>query len=274
MRAICVDDESLITDYLVSLCRSLLPITEAVGFTRARSALQWLQENDAGLALLDIDMPDMNGLALAAEIKKLRPHIAVIFLTGFSEFAVDAFQLRASGYLLKPVSKDRLAAEVAYALAGKRTEPEAHIQAKTFGSFDLLVNGEPVAFRQAKCKELLAYLIDRQGGSVTRAEAFSILWEDRMYDRPMQKQFDVILRSLRDTLAERGAGNILEIAKGTLRIRPELISCDAWRFFSGDAEAVNRYRGEYMSDYSWAGSTESYMNRRHGGDTLQLPELK
>ncbi len=274
MRAICVDDKSLITDYLVSLCRGLPPITEAVGFTRARSALQWLRENDAGLALLDIDMPDMNGLALAAEIKKLRPRIAVIFLTGFSEYAADAFQLRASGYLLKPVSKERLAAEVAYALGGKRAAPKAHIRAKTFGSFDLLVDGEPVAFRQAKCKELLAYLIDRQGGSVTRAEAFSILWEDRLYSRPMQKQFDVILRSLRDTLAERGAGDILEMGKGTLRIRPEQISCDAWRFFSGDAEAVNAYQGEYMSAYSWAGSTESYMNRRRGSDAPQLPESK
>ena len=126
------------------------------------------------------------------------------------------------------------------------------------------MDGKPVAFHQAKCKELLAYLIDRQGGSVTRAEAFSILWEDRMYDRPMQKQFDVILRSLRDTLTACGAGGILEISKGTLRIRPDLISCDAWRFFSGDIEAINAYRGEYMSDYAWASDTEGFMRRKCG----------
>ena len=209
MRAICVDDEKLITDYLTALCRDLPPLTGAEGFTRARDALDWLRENDAALALLDIDMPDMNGLALAAEIKRLRPDTAIIFLTGFSEYAVDAFALRVSGYLLKPVSRERLAEEVAYALSGRHAAPKAHIQARTFGSFELLVDGAPAAFRQAKCKELLAYLVDRQGGSVTRAEAFSILWEDRMYDRPMQKQFDAILRSLRDTLAECGAGDIL-----------------------------------------------------------------
>ena len=262
MRAICVDDEKLITDYVVSLCQGCPPLSEALGFTRARDALSWLQDNSADLALLDIDMPDMNGLTLAAEIKKGRPDTAIIFLTGYCEYAVDAFALRASGYLLKPVSKEKLAEEVAYALSGKRKVPKSHILARTFGSFDLFVDGELVTFRQAKCKELLAYLIDRQGGSATRGEIFSILWEDRIYDRPMQKQLDVIIRSLRDTLEERGVGEILEMKKGALRIRPELISCDAWRFFSGDADAVNAYRGEYMSAYAWGAETEGFMSRK------------
>ena len=264
MRAICVDDERLITDYVVSLCRETPPLTEAQGFTRALDALKWLQDHDADLALLDIDMPDMNGLALAAEIKKLRPDTAVIFLTGYSEYAVNAFALHASGYLLKPVDREKLAAEIAYALSGKHKAPQGRIAARTFGSFDLYVNGETVAFRQAKCKELLAYLIDRQGGSVTRAEAFAILWEDRLYDRGMQKQFDVIIRSLRDTLEEYGIGEILEMKKGALRIRPELITCDAWRFFQGDADAVNAFRGEYLSAYSWGAETESFMSRKLG----------
>lgn len=262
MRAICVDDEKLITDYVVSLCRGLPPLTEAEGFTRARDALAWLKENSADLALLDIDMPDMNGLALAAEIKKLRPDTAVIFLTGFSEYAMKAFEVHASGYLLKPVDREKLAAEVAYALSGKRKEPDAHIVARTFGNFDLFVDGQLVTFRQSKCKELLACLVDRQGGSLTRAEVFAILYEDRMYDRPMQKQFDVIIRSLRDTLEENNISEIMEMKKGTLRIVPELISCDAWRFCGGDTDAINAYRGEYMSAYSWAEETESFLSMK------------
>ena len=139
----------------------------------------------------------------------------VIFLTAFPEHALDAFAVHATGYLLKPVNREKLAAEVAYALSGK--QGGAHITARTFGNFDLFVDGDPVTFRQAKCKELLAYLIDRQGSSVTRAEAFAILWEDRMYDRPMQKQLDVIIRSLRETLEEYHIGWIFELKRGTLR---------------------------------------------------------
>ena len=262
MRAVCVDDEVLITDYVVSLCRETPPLTEALGFTRATAALQYMRENDADLAILDIDMPDLDGLTLAAEIKKLHPDTAIVFLTGYSHYAVDAFAMHASGYLLKPVNRERLAAEVAWALSGSKAAPQSHIHARTFGSFDLLVGGTPVIFRQARCKELLAYLIDRRGGTVSRSEAFSVLWEDRPYDRPMQKQLDVIIRTLRDTLAENGIVDILDIKKGQMRVVPEKLSCDAWQFFDGNPDAVNAFRGEYMSNYSWGAYTESFMNEK------------
>lgn len=259
MRAICVDDEPLITDYVVSLCRELPQIDEVQGFLLAREALDWLKEHPVDLVLLDINMPDMNGLALAAEIKRCRPDTAIIFLTGYSEYAVKAFELHVSGYLLKPVNREKLAAEVAYALSSRAPAPRARLLVQTFGSFDIFVDGKPVSFRMAKCKELLAYLVDKQGGGVTRAELASILWEDRLYDRKLQKQLDVYIRTLRETLREYGIEEMVEMNKGVLRVRPEKFDCDAYRFRAGDPEAVNRYRGEYMSAYSWASSTESLL---------------
>ena len=259
MTAICVDDEKLLADHVTKLCGELPGIDEALSFSSPFAALEWLETHTAGLALLDIDMPGMNGMELAARIKQRHPGTAIVFLTGYSQYAVDAFSLHVSGYLLKPVDPERLAAEVDYALAGRHTEQRAHIEARTFGSFELLVDGRPVVFRQAKCKELLAYLVDRRGSSVTRPEAFAILWGDRLYDRPMQKQFDAILRSLRDSLREQGAESILEIKGGSLRICPEQITCDLFRFCRGEVSAFNEFRGEYMSGYAWASMTESYM---------------
>ncbi len=81
----------------------------------------------------------------------------------------------------------------------------------------------------------------------------------------MQKQLDVIIRSLRDTLTDNGVGQILEVQKGNLRVIPEQISCDAWRFFSGDPDAVNEFRGEYMSSYTWGTFTESFMTEKISG---------
>lgn len=263
MTAICVDDEKLLADHVTKLCTGLPMIHEAISFSNPYTALDWLESHSADLALLDIDVPGMNGMELAARIKQRHPKTAIIFLTGYSQYAVDAFALHVSGYLLKPVDPEKLAAEVAYALSGRRAESHAHIEARTFGNFDLFVDGKPVLFKQAKRKELLAYLIDRRGSGVTRPEAFAILWEDRLYDRPMQKQFDAIIRSMRESLRERGVESILEIKGGTLRICPEEFSCDLFRFCLGDVSAFNEFQGEYMSGYSWAIMTESYMAWKH-----------
>ena len=100
MKVICVDDERLLMEDTLAMCLSLPEIDEAKGFVWARDALEWTEHNPVDLALLDIDMPDMNGIMLAAEIKNRSPGTAIIFLTGYAQYAVDAFAVRASGYLL------------------------------------------------------------------------------------------------------------------------------------------------------------------------------
>jgi len=260
MIAICVDDERRIMEHTVRMCLNLPLITEAKGFTRSGDALEWLEKHSADLALLDIDMPEMNGIELTARIKRLRPDIAVIFLTGYAQYALDAFSVHANGYMMKPVMEEKLSQEIAYALTYRRPKEDAHILIQTFSGFDVFVDGEMVAFSEAKCKELLAFLVDKQGNSVTRTEAFSALWEDRAYDRHMQKRLDNIVRSMRKTLADYQIGEIFEMQRGTMRIRPETFTCDAYRFFMGESDAVSAYRGEYMSAYSWASITESYMD--------------
>lgn len=252
MKVICVDDERLLMEDTVAMCRELGIVDEAEGFTRPAEALQYLDREGADLAILDIDMPGMNGIELAAAIREKQPDVPIIFLTGYEQYALEAYEVHPSGYLLKPVKKEKLEAEITYALGISRKKQRSHIEAHTFGNFDLLVDGKPVAFRQAKCKELLAYLIDRHGATATRREAFAILWENRPYDRPMQKQFDVIIRSLRTTLGEYGVGEIFELQNAAMRVNPDLISCDAWRLLEGDPEAERAFLGEYMNNYSWA----------------------
>lgn len=260
MKVICVDDERKIMEYTVAMCRRVEQVSDVAGFTNAKDTLEFLRENPVDIAILDIDMPDVNGITLAARIKELHPDAQIVFLTGYSEFALDAFKVRASGYLLKPVTQEQLAEEIEYAQSAVRRKRDSHIRVQTFGGFDIFIDGEIVTFKQAKCKELLAYLIDRNGSSVTRQEAFAVLYEDREYDRPMQKQLDVIIRSLRQTCIEYGIENILDVKKGIMRILPEEVDCDAYRFFRGDIDAVNEFRGEYMTQYSWASITEGYID--------------
>ena len=100
-----------------------------------------------------------------------------------------------------------------------------------------------------------------------RAAAFAALWENALYDRPMQKQMDVIVRSLRATLNDYGIASILKMQGGDMWIMTEALDCDFYRFLRGDPCAVNAYRGEYMSDYSWASFTEGRLEERRNRET-------
>ena len=262
MNVICVDDEPLAVEYTVKQCR-LLPGAENVrGFTKAQSALEWIGGNPTDIAVLDINMPETDGITLAARIKQISPQTAILFLTAYKEYALDAYAVHPAGYLLKPVSQEKLAAEIAYVGNAKHHAAPAHIKIKTFGYFDVYVDGRPICFKLSKAKEILAYLVDKQGAGVTRAELFAAVWEDRLYDRKMQKQIDVYIRSLRETLREYNIPEILEMKKGILRVNPETFLCDAYLFYSGDSDAVNAYHGEYMSAYSWASISEGLLFRQ------------
>ena len=263
MRIICVDDEPLTLEYTVELCKRLSLDAEVEGFVYTQDVLKSLSSKRVDIVLLDINMPDINGIRLAALIKEAWPSAAILFLTAYSEYAFEAYAVHPTGYLLKPVTLEALKAEIDYWLSFHPEVRKSHIQALTFGNFELLVDGDAVTFKRSKSKELLAYLIDRQGTSVTRAELFSILFEDKPYGQAEQKYLDVIIRSLRDTLRSYGISDLLQMRRTGLRIKPELLDCDMYRFCKGETTAINAYRGQYMSSYSWANLTEAYMDNKN-----------
>ena len=207
-----VEDEAINREILGMILSEQYEVLNAENGEIALSRLREYGER-ISMVLLDINMPVMDGITLAMRIKECSPDTAIIFLTGYSQYAVDAFRLHASGYLLKPVSPEQLRIETDYALSHRRQAAPprraSHVQARTFGEFELLVDGSPVLFSRATAKELLAYLVERQGSAVTRKDVFSAIWRDRPYDRAMQKQLDVTIRSLRDTLQEYGIQDLL-----------------------------------------------------------------
>lgn len=156
-------------------------------------------------------------------------------------------------WALKSFSRERKAA-----VPAQRTDKL--VEVRTFGGFDVMVNGEFVAFGRAKSKELLAYLIEKKGKPVSRQEAGSALWEGKYFDRAMQKQLDVVIRSLASTLCEYGISDILEVHK-EMRVVPTRFTCDLYRYLDGEDAAMNEYCGDYMSTYSWAAPTEAYLDR-------------
>ncbi|MDO4973160.1 MAG: response regulator [Eubacteriales bacterium] len=266
MRAVCVDDDRLSLQNTLGLCRQMPQVQSAEGFTRARDVLKWMESNPVELAILDIHMPEMDGLALARRIREQNPETAILFLSAHPQYAADAWAIHPTGYVLKPLTEARLAEELVYAaqwLSRPGQKPgERRVEVKTFGNFDVFVDGGKVRFSRTKAKELLACLVDRRGIRMTRAEAFHVLWDEEEYSRPKQKILDVIIRNLRATLEENRIGDVLELEQGTLRVVPEKLHCDYYRLLRGEEDAIREYQGEYMSAYTWASGTEGYIESR------------
>lgn len=267
MTIICVDDDKSVLETTVNMCCELPSSPSVEGYTHPADALVRLKSSKADIAILDINMPDIDGITLAERLTEQAPDISIIFLTSYDKYALDAYRIHPSGYILKPLTPDRLALEINYAMSKKRpgpVQPCPRVEARTFGEFVLMAEGRTVKFARSQSKEALACLIDKRGGNVTRSELYAAVRDNQPYDRAGQKYIDTIIRSMRDTLREYGVSDIVEMSGGKLRVRTELIDCDLFRFFSGDREAISAFKGEYMYSYQWARQTEAYMQRMAG----------
>ena len=108
MRILITDDEKLIADDLARDVQDIYPSAEIDTAVSAAQALALSEKNDYDIALLDIDMPGMDGLILARKLIAAHPAVNIIFVTGYKEYAVEAHELYCSAFLLKPVGKRKL----------------------------------------------------------------------------------------------------------------------------------------------------------------------
>ncbi len=266
MKILAVDDEKLALEGLVRAIRAAVPEAEVLGYRDPAEALRCAEENPLFAVFLDIEMRGMDGITLAGNLLAAKPKTNIIFTTGYGEYAGKAFDLHASGYIMKPVTEEKVRAEL-NALR-YRTAPEEELQlvVRAFGNFEAYIGGEPVRFQSAKAKELLAYLVDRRGAVCSNGELLSALWEDDGEESNHMSYLKKIRRSLSDTLETAGCGDVIVRSRGGTAIRTDRISCDYYRYLAKGNEPgmPPLYRGEYMMQYSWAEFTHGVLERdRH-----------
>ena len=108
MRVLIVDDEKLIVEDLCSEVESLFPNASTCGVTSSDEAIEKAKTTEFDIALLDIDMPKINGITLSKKLMAITPTINIIFVTGYKEYADDAHQVYCSAFLMKPVTEKSL----------------------------------------------------------------------------------------------------------------------------------------------------------------------
>ena len=144
---------------------------------------------------------------------------------------------------------------------GGRRQP-SRVRIRTFGYFDVFVDGKPIVFKNEKPKELLALLVDRRGGFVSSEEAIGVLWEDEPASPVVLARYRKVALRLKNLLEEYGISGIVESVSGKRRIVPEEVECDLYEYLSGREVTESPFRGSYLNNYSWAEVTlGELMNR-------------
>lgn len=266
MKIVALDDEVLMLESIKRIANEIEFVDEITTFNFEEDLLEYLKENTPDAILLDINMPGKTGLDIASELKELYRDIPIIFTTGYDEYAVEAFHLKASGYLLKPVRKEKLEEELQYILNNNTKKPDKKIKIITLGNFDVYYNNKRVNFKRSKSKEILAYLVTKKGTSVSRAEISSILWEERLYDRSLQTQLNTIIFSLKKDLEENQISQILDDNNAMLSVNTDTFYCDYYEILNENEDEIKNYTGQFLSQYSWAeyitGYLENIVNSR------------
>ena len=255
MRILCLDDEELALQMLEMCVKKARPDAEVWSFDDQDALLEDAEESGCDVAFLDIHMRGMNGVEVAKRLKDINPKMNIIFVTGFSEYKADAMDMKASGYIMKPVTVEEVKEELDNLRfqIGMVPKKNALLRVQCFGNFDVfLPNGDHVKFERSKAKEVFAYLVSRHGSSCTTKELFAVIFEDQPYEDKLQNLLQTYIYSMIKSLKAVGAESAVVRSYNALAVNPDVLDCDYYRFKELDAGAVNAYECEFMSQYPWA----------------------
>lgn len=259
MKTIVVDDEKLAVKQFEMECENLPWVELSGSFSNGEDALEYAGKEKIEAAFLDIEMPGMNGILLAKQLRELYPKLVVVFLTGYEEYTLEAVLMKADYYLMKPYSSGEFREIMENArLLTRRQRKRIYI--RTFGRFDLLIDDRVVDISNAKAKELLALCVDRRGGMVTMEEAVDKLWENRTFDERVKNLYRKATMSLRKVFREYGLEDVFFNERGRCYINREMFDCDYYEAIKQKEHNREKHpvcAGHYMPEYSWAEETNA-----------------
>lgn len=276
MRVIIVDDERRILQDLEDTIRSYKEFEVVGTYINPSEALENIPVTNPECAFLDIEMPGMTGIDLAERMLAWRPDIDIVFITAFNHFATQAFEVNAMDYLLKPVHPARFEKTVEKLVKNKKKplfSDSVKILIRSFGGFDLLIDGIPIKWSRSKARELLAYLLHFEGIKKSKYVICEELWPEFDPKRGLA-HLQTAMCSLRKSLGTIGQENIkINYSDESYLLFLENVTWDVREFEKMyesikkgyDAEKAEKvvalYLGDYMGseDWNWATlTTESY----------------
>lgn len=251
MNILAVENHPVNLEQLCSSLSELSPQSQILPFDNSPEALAAARQQPVDAAFLSMDLPEMDGLILGQYLKDLYPYVNLIFLTESKEDAFGAMALRASGCLLRPVSKDTVDTEMKELRYNSDESQPKRVFIQTFGDFEVFVDGVPIAFKYSRTKEMLAVLVSKRGAQTTNGEIIATLWEDDGDPRVKGSYLSNLRQDLQNTLTRLKINDIIYKQRGSMAIAKDRIECDLYEWLDKKKQSRYQYTGDFMDQYSW-----------------------
>jgi two-component system LytT family response regulator len=181
MKAIIIDDEYYALQGLKMELEEIHGV-EIVGiYEDGKGALEEINVKNPDIVFLDIEMPAINGLELFGKLIEKNQYLKIVFTTAYNHYAVQAFELNAVDYLVKPVQKQRLLKTIERLKSEFESENiEKRISIECFRHFSIIADKVEInnGWRTKKAEEVLGYLICEKGKFVSKEKISEALWPE------------------------------------------------------------------------------------------------
>ena len=261
MKAVIIENDMHSLE-IFEKAKEYLPNLQIIGqFSSIDKCEEFLCANQVDLVFVDLDIWPDDWKNIIQKLRAIDKKTLVVAISVQSDIYEDCYREKIISVLRKPITIEILSDTVDFVNEIRGQSLKKEIEIRTFGSFAVIVNELPLKFTRNKSKEILAYLIDKQGTAVSRKTlAAEVLNEDN-YDERVINNLNTYIYWLKRDLKNAGILDILYNANGELAVVTTEFNCDLYLALAGDEDALKKYRGEYLYEYSWAEYKSSYLDR-------------
>jgi two-component SAPR family response regulator len=282
IRVLLVDDEEDALNLLEILLNRIGDVEVVGRYVNPVQAVEALRASPVDAVFLDNEMPGMSGMETARKMREIRPRVPIVFTTAHAEYAVEAFEIESTDYLLKPLALNRLEHAVSrIRQAVSRLSDRSDVVIRCLGGFAIALPHDAnrtLPWRTNKEKELCAFLIHHGEKQVDTALIIESIWPG--YDlRKAKTYLYTCLSYLRKSFQDHDLPMRVEKSENGFALRLNGAATDVHVFEKtlGDVMLAEKpdkpmfdkldglYRGEYMEgcDYSWAVYKQAALNAKY-----------
>ncbi|WP_062320143.1 response regulator [Halolactibacillus sp. JCM 19043] len=289
MKLLLLDDERMAIEHMKYLLNKseVIKSVSMTSFLSPTDALKWMEDNIVDVIFIDIEMPEMDGLVVANKMKDIQPNLEIVFVTAFQEYAVEAFELHALDYLLKPVRLQRMDQTLLRIERRLQEKVNEQITLSSTQSIHLLgkvsieSSGQPIDFkwRKGRVKELFLLLLHSRHRAMSKFDIIDYIWSD-LSDKKASTQLHMTIYRLRQIINTFNLDLSIEFQDEAYQMllgKTATVDVDRWldhinhypTIHSDNLDhaidALSLVKGDYMQnlEYSWAQNEQVYLKNSY-----------